>query len=81
MKIGVIGSGNVGGALGKLWAGKGHEIVFGARNPQGAKIQELVKSPGGNARAGTVKDAASFGEAVVLATPWPATERSDHRDQ
>jgi len=35
-----------------------------------------VKSAGGNARAGTVKDAASFGDVVVLATPWPATEEA-----
>jgi 8-hydroxy-5-deazaflavin:NADPH oxidoreductase len=44
MKIGVIGAGHVGGALGKLWARHGHEIVFGARDPQAAKIRELVKS-------------------------------------
>ena len=74
MKIGVIGAGNVGGALGKLWGNKGHDIVFGARDPQDAKVLDLVKSTRGNARAASVKDAASFGEVVVLATPWPATE-------
>lgn len=74
MKIGVIGAGNVGGALGKLWARQGHEIVFGVRDPQDAKLQELLKSTSGKARAATVKDAASFGELVVLATPWEATE-------
>jgi predicted dinucleotide-binding enzyme len=74
VKIGVIGAGNVGGALGKLWAGKGHEIVFGARDPQSAKVQELVKSAGPNARAATVPQAASFGDVIVLATPWPATK-------
>ncbi|HLI64310.1 MAG TPA: NADPH-dependent F420 reductase [Terriglobales bacterium] len=74
MKIGVIGAGNVGGALGKLWAEKGHEIMFGVPDPRGAKVQELVKSIGKHARAGSVKEAASFGEVVVLATPWPATQ-------
>ena len=64
----------MGGALGKLWAGKGHDIAFGVPDPQGAKAQELVKSIGKRAHAGTVKKAASFGEAVVLATPWPATQ-------
>ena len=38
MKIGVIGAGNVGGALGKLWADKGHEIVFGVRELQAAEV-------------------------------------------
>jgi predicted dinucleotide-binding enzyme len=74
VKIGVIGAGNVGGTLGKLWAGKGHEIVFGVRDSRDAKVQELVKSADGKARAASVKDAASFGEVIVLATPWPATE-------
>ena len=74
MKIGIIGAGNVGGALGKLWAAKGHEIVFGVPDPRAAKYQELVKSTGNKAKAGSVQDAASFGEVVVLATPWPATK-------
>lgn len=76
MKIGVIGAGNVGGALGKLWARKGHEILFGVRDPQAASLQELLKSADGNARAANVRDAASFGELIVLATPWPATEEA-----
>lgn len=74
MKIAVIGSGNVGGALGKLWAAKGHEVVFGVRDPQNADVQSLVKSTGGRARAATVNDAAAFGDAVVLAVPWPAVQ-------
>ncbi len=74
MKIGVIGAGNVGGALGKLWAGKGHEIVFGVRDPAGSAHQDVLKSANGKARAASVRDAAAFGEVVVLATPWQATE-------
>ena len=74
MKIAVIGVGNVGGALGRIWALKGHEIVFGVRDSKDAKLQELLKSTSGKARAATVKDAAFFGDLVVLATPWPATE-------
>ncbi len=34
MKIGIIGSGNVGGALGNIWGKKGHEIMFSSRNPE-----------------------------------------------
>jgi predicted dinucleotide-binding enzyme len=74
MRIGVLGAGNVGGALGRAWGRKGHEVFFGVPNPQDAKTRELVKGIGRLARAGTVPEAAAFGEAVVLATPWPATE-------
>jgi predicted dinucleotide-binding enzyme len=74
MKIGILGAGNVGGALGKLWAAKGHEILFGVPDAGDPKYKDLVKSIQGKARVGSVKDAASFGELVVLATPWPATE-------
>lgn len=74
MKIGIIGAGNVGGALGTLWAGKGHEVVFGVRDTDGPKLQQLLTSTQGKARAAGVKDAAAFGEIVVFATPWPATQ-------
>ena len=74
MKIAVIGTGNVGGELGKIWAAKGHEVVFGTRDPEDAKVRELIKSTGGKARAASVKDAASFGEIVTLAIPWLAAE-------
>ncbi len=73
MKIAIIGAGNVGGALGSLWAGQGHEIVFGVRDTNDSKLQELLKSIKGKARAASVKDAAAFGEIAVFATPWPAT--------
>jgi 8-hydroxy-5-deazaflavin:NADPH oxidoreductase len=72
MNIGVIGTGNVGGALGTLWAGKGHQVVFGVRDTTDPQVKTLVQSAGGAARAATVGDAAAFGEVVVLAVPWPA---------
>ncbi len=74
MKIGIIGAGNVGGTLGKAWARKGHEVFFGVQRPQDGKMQELLKAAGANARAGLPAEAAAFGEVVVLATPWPATD-------
>jgi predicted dinucleotide-binding enzyme len=74
MKIGVIGAGNVGGALGRLWAAKGHDIVFGVRHAEDPKLLELLKSIDGNARAASAADSASFGDVVVLATPWRTTE-------
>ena len=74
MKIAIIGAGNVGGTLGKAWAAKGHEIVFGVRDPRAAKVQELVRATGGRTRATGVREAAADAEVVVLATPWSATE-------
>ncbi|MBI3988491.1 MAG: NADPH-dependent F420 reductase [candidate division NC10 bacterium] len=71
MNIGIIGTGNMGSGLGKLWAGKGHKVLFGSRDPQ--KANTLASSIGPNASGGTIADAAKFGEAVLLATPWAAT--------
>ncbi len=73
MKISILGAGNVGGTLGRAWARQGYEVFFGVPRPQDAKTQELVKSIGGKARAGSVAEAAAAGDVVVLATPWPAT--------
>jgi predicted dinucleotide-binding enzyme len=74
MNIGIIGAGNVGGTLGKKWAGKGHQVFYGMQRPHEAKVKELLRATGSNARAGSPAEAAAFGEAVVFATPWPATE-------
>ena len=70
MKIGILGAGNVGGNLGRLWAARGHEIVFGVRDPNGDKIRALFGTIGGSARAASIREAAAFGEAVALAVPW-----------
>jgi 8-hydroxy-5-deazaflavin:NADPH oxidoreductase len=72
MKIAIIGAGNVGSALGHGWASAGHEIVFGVRDPNDTKVQEVVRSAGGRVRAATVRDAVAPTEVVVLATQWPA---------
>jgi predicted dinucleotide-binding enzyme len=74
MQIGIIGTGNVGSALGKRWAAAGHTIVFGTRDPGSAKVKSLVSGIGPKARAGRIAEAATFGEVVVLATPFGATE-------
>lgn len=74
MKIGIIGAGNVGGALGKGWAKKGHQVMFGVRNTTDPDVAALLKAAGSSARAGSVAEAAKFGEVVVFATPWPATQ-------
>lgn len=73
MNIGIIGAGNVGSALGAGWAKAGHQIKFGVRDASKPDVVALLKSVGADATAGTVVDAAAFGEVVVLTTPWNAT--------
>ena len=70
MRIGIIGSGNIGGAIGTLWAQAGHEILFSSRNPDG--LADLVAEAGPRARAGYPQDAAAFGPVVFLALPYTA---------
>ncbi|MBP2833765.1 NAD(P)-binding domain-containing protein [Aquimarina sp. U1-2] len=68
MKIGIIGSGNIGGNLGKHFAKAGHEVFFSSRNPE--KLSGLVNEIGERAHRGTVEEAATFGEVILLATPY-----------
>ena len=76
MKIAVLGAGNVGGALGKLWAGRGHEVRFGVPDPRSQKTTALLASMGGRAQAGSNREAAGVSEVVVLSVPWPAAEQA-----
>lgn len=73
MKIGIIGSGNVGGTLGTRWAQAGHEVTFGSRNPGGNDMRQLAAKAGGSARAASFKDTAKASDLLLLATPWPVT--------
>jgi predicted dinucleotide-binding enzyme len=70
MRIGIIGSGNMGGAVGLQWARAGHEVLFSSRNP--TDLNELVGAAGARARSGYPSDAASFGEVVFIAVPYGA---------
>jgi predicted dinucleotide-binding enzyme len=74
MRIGVIGTGRVGAAVGGRWAAAGYDVMLGAREPASPKVASLVRATGGKARAGSLAEAARFGEVVVLATPFEATE-------
>lgn len=73
MNITIIGSGNVGSALGQRWAALGHQVVYGSRDPQSEKLQAVIKASGTNARAATIQEAIAASEIIVLATPWDAT--------
>jgi len=70
VKIGVIGSGNVGTALGRVWANAGHQVMFSSRNLDHDK--QLAASIGANAHAGTPGEAAAFGEVLLFAVPYGA---------
>lgn len=70
LRIGIIGSGQIGGAVGKRWAEAGHQILFSSRNPD--ELVPLVAEAGPNTRAGTVAEAAQFGDVVLIAVPYGA---------
>lgn len=76
MKIGIIGAGNVGGTLGRILTKKNHDIVFGVRDTQSAKVQSLLESTAGKAQAASILEAATHGEVLILATPWNATQEA-----
>jgi hypothetical protein len=70
MKIAVLGFGNVGAQLGKLWAKKGHEVTAGLR--EGSKDRQKASDAG--VSVATPADAVKSAEVVVIALPWPAVE-------
>ena len=68
MKIGIIGAGHIGATLAGLFVKAGHEVtVSNSRGPD--TLADLVAELGPNAHAGTVEDAARFGDLVVVAIP------------
>jgi 8-hydroxy-5-deazaflavin:NADPH oxidoreductase len=69
MRIGILGSGLMGGKLGTLFARAGHEVVFSYARSK-AKLTKLARAAGGNARAGTPSEAAQGADAVLLAVHW-----------
>ncbi|MBN8731126.1 MAG: NADPH-dependent F420 reductase [Acidobacteria bacterium] len=74
MKIAVLGSGNVGGALGTQWARAGHAVLFASRNPNSEEMLQLIARAGANAHAMSSREAVEGADVVLLATPWGATE-------
>ena len=70
LKIGIVGSGRVGGTLGGVWAKAGHQVMFSSRNI--AHDRELAARVGANARAGTPREAVAFGEVVLVSVPYGA---------
>lgn len=68
MRVGILGSGLMGGKLGTLFARAGHEVVFSYARSR-SKLQRLARGAGKNARAGTPREAAES-EVLLLAVHW-----------
>src|SRR5881392_3160953 len=70
LKIGIIGAGRIGGTLAELWVKAGHEVLISSRHPD--ELQGLARTLGPKARVGTPKEAAVFGEVVLISVPYGA---------
>jgi 8-hydroxy-5-deazaflavin:NADPH oxidoreductase len=74
MQIGVIGTGSVGGTLGRRWAELGHTVRFGVRNLSDEQTKSMVDAIKGDAKVATIADAAKGADVVVLAIPYAANK-------
>jgi len=72
-KIGVIGSGKIGGTIGGLWVKAGHPVFFSSRHPE--ELKDLVSGLGSLAQAGTVDQAVAFGDVLFIAVPYGAVPK------
>ncbi|HEY1900435.1 MAG TPA: NAD(P)-binding domain-containing protein [Steroidobacteraceae bacterium] len=70
LKIGIIGTGRIGGALARAWVKAGHEVLVSSRHPE--ELQGLVAELGPHAHAGTPRQAAAFGTVVLISVPYRA---------
>jgi hypothetical protein len=70
LRIGIIGSGHIGGTIGGLWVKAGHPVMFSSRHPE--ELKDMVAALGPLAQAGPVDKAIAFGDAVFIAVPYGA---------
>jgi predicted dinucleotide-binding enzyme len=68
MKIAIIGSGRIGGTVGKLWAQAGHQVRFSSRHPE--TLDALMAESGPNASRGSIEEALPFGEILLISIPY-----------
>jgi 8-hydroxy-5-deazaflavin:NADPH oxidoreductase len=76
LKIGIIGAGHIGGTLAALWVKSGHEVMVSSRHPD--ELKSLVQSLGPRAHVGTPREAALFGDVVVVSVPYGALPQVGH---
>ena len=72
MKITILGSGRIGAGLGRAWAARGHDVVFGVRDPHDPDVLALARETG--ATVTTVADAPAGAAVVTLAVPYGALD-------
>lgn len=70
LKIGIIGTGRVGGALAELWARAGHQLLISSRHPE--QLKTLAERLGPKVQVGTPAEAAAFGEVLLISVPYAA---------
>ncbi len=70
VKIGIIGTGRIGGALARAWVKSGHEVFVSSRHPE--ELRGLVAELGPRAHAGTPRQAAAFGSVILISIPYKA---------
>jgi len=70
MRIGIVGAGMIGSTVARLWVNAGHEVLLASRHPE--TLSDLVKALGSRASAGTPRQAAEFGDVVMLTVPLNA---------
>ena len=70
LRIGIIGTGRIGGALATHWTKAGHDVLMSSRHPE--ELKGLASSLGARARVGTPAEAATFGEVVLVSVPYSA---------
>lgn len=76
-KIGIIGSGNIGGTLGTHFAKADYQVMFSSRRPE--QLIELANEAGNNAHTGTIEEAANFGDVILLSVPFGKTPEVSER--
>jgi 8-hydroxy-5-deazaflavin:NADPH oxidoreductase len=76
LKIGIIGAGHIGGTLARLWVAAGHEVLMSSRHPD--ELKALAVSLGPRAHVGTPRDAALYGEVVLVSVPYGALPQVGH---
>ncbi|MDC0710066.1 NAD(P)-binding domain-containing protein [Stigmatella sp. ncwal1] len=80
-KIGIIGTGKIGGALARLWVKAGYEVLISSRHPE--ELKPLAEQLGPKARVGTPREAAAYGDVVLISVPYGALPQigRDHAKQ
>ncbi len=73
MKIGILGSGEVGQVIGAGFADRGYEVMLGTRDPHQEKVRNWLEKTGGRISTGTFAETAEFCDVAVLATLWTGT--------